>query len=212
MALCQSLVCISKRVPIRVISYPHLFRRHFGALLTPASLFVLQFSLIFSVCGRQVQFCVVTHMHIFVITLGLKVICTNFHIDARARQHVDNPICTRTALCPFLFVSPFTRDGACSILHFREILNVYICNYIFFMQLHRTVDNCYGFLLFTQRNTRHPLACVGMNSRHHIYGTRKYSHHKIEISEATALFMNACLQRLFKCDLIMAFDHSYLSS
>lgn len=49
-------VCISKHVPIRVFSYPHLYRRHTAAPLTPVSLFVLQFSLIFSLCGRHVQF------------------------------------------------------------------------------------------------------------------------------------------------------------
>lgn len=49
-------VCISKHVPIRVFSYPHLYRHHTAAPLTPASLFVLQFSLIFSLCGRHVQF------------------------------------------------------------------------------------------------------------------------------------------------------------
>lgn len=104
-------VCISKHVPICVFSYPHLCRRHTAAPLTPASLFVLQFSLIFFLCGRHVQFRVVTHTHIFVITLGLKVKCTHFHIHTRAAQHVLNLFCARTVLCPFVIVSTFAWEG-----------------------------------------------------------------------------------------------------
>lgn len=115
-------VCISKHVPIRVFSYPHLCRRH---LLTHASFFVLQFSLIFFLCGRHVQFHVVRHTHIFVIMLGLKVICTHFHIQTRAGRHVLNLICARIVLCHC--IHPCMRRHKCPVLHCHRCID---CQYL----------------------------------------------------------------------------------
>lgn len=83
-----------------VFSYPHLYRRHSAAPMTPASLFVLQFSLIFSLCGGHAHFTVVTDTLTCAVTLGLKVICTHFHIHTGAGRHVLNLLCARSRPLP----------------------------------------------------------------------------------------------------------------
>lgn len=111
--LCVSLlcvcvcVCISKYVAAHVCSYPHLHRSHAATPLTPASLFVLQISLIFCLCGRRAQFCAVTLTHISVIILGLRIRRTRIHRDTRARRHVRSSISTRSLLLPNCFCFPF---------------------------------------------------------------------------------------------------------
>lgn len=155
-------VCISKHVPICVFSYPHLRRRHTVAPLTPDSLFVLQFSLIFSLCGQHVQFRVVTHTHIFVITLGLKVKCTHFHIHTRAGQHVLNLFCARIVLCPFVIVSTFAWEGTSVKFDIvTDIFAVSRCDWeskiyfdlSFYLSVCRSSERCcHVSLCFTGRN------------------------------------------------------------
>ncbi len=131
-ALCQLAVCVflNMCLYVCVFSYPHLYRRHTAAPLTPASLFVLQFSLIFPLCGRHVHFSVVTHTHTFAVTLVLKLICTHFCIHTGAGPHVLNLICARTALCPFVIAATFAWEGTCVQFHiFTDIFTVSRCDY-----------------------------------------------------------------------------------
>lgn len=109
--LCVSLVCecvcISKHAAAHVCSYPHSHRQHTAAPLTPASLFVLQISLIFCLCGRRAQFRAVTFTHIFVITLGLRIRGIRIHRDSGASRHVRSSISTRMLSLPHCFCFPF---------------------------------------------------------------------------------------------------------
>ena len=128
--LCVNLLCVYFQTCgyTSVFSYPNLYRQHSAATLTPASLFVLQFSLIFYLCGGHAVFIVVTHMCTFAIMLRLKVISTHFRIHTVAGHHVVNVICARIVILPLSSSSYF-----CMGMH--VCLNLHTLRYVYCQRL-----------------------------------------------------------------------------
>lgn len=99
---CCVCVFLNMCLYVCVFSYPHLYRRHSAAPLRPAYLFVLQFSLICSLCGGHAHFAAVTHSHTLAHTLG-------------GRSARTQPVSrTYAAICPFLHGKAGMSNFTCS--------------------------------------------------------------------------------------------------
>lgn len=152
---CSVCVFLNMCLYVCVFSYPHLYRRHCAAPLTPDYLFVLQFSLIFSFCGGHVHFTVVTHSHTFAVTLGLKIIMhTLWRTHTQAGQHVLKQFRTRTL--PF---APFCMGSqVCPISHAdRHYLFVSGCDYNCKFTFMTSVQHGLSFTC----TKRHVVMCLG---------------------------------------------------
>lgn len=100
-ALCQSAVCVFLNMCLYVSFHTHICTDTTLLHLWRLPLFLFSNSLSFSPSVADMfSFRVVKRTHIFVITLGQKVICTHFHIHTRAGRHVLDLFCARIVLCP----------------------------------------------------------------------------------------------------------------